>query len=831
MRLRHRIASAAAALLLLSLLGWRWSVSIGAADAETAWGAADPSWSPDGRQLVFSLFGSLWRVPAQGGAAVQITTSPGYHAHPAWSPKGDWVAFIRGNPPGGRIPNVGGSLVLVNVDTGEERELRTPFPTAGTPAWPPDASRVAIPLRESDSGAVLFEVRLVDGRVEKIQHLMQNLRGGAPWLDVSWSPEHDEIFYTAQSGGAPQVFSTRPAGPPLIVQLPLTRYKPADIALLQAVSALPDGSGAVYSADIVNGRGNYELYRVSREGGQPAALTETERDEFSPAVSPDGKRIAFVSNRPGNIDLFTMPAAGGAPAHVSLTELRFRRPAGEVKLRVLDELGQPAAARVYVRASDGRAYCPPGVPIFYYFLDPGRPRDGFFLSTGEDRFQAPAGPLELIVLKGIEYETAALTIDVPAGAAVDAVVRLRRWTNWADKGWYTGENHFHSNYNGSYYQSPRDALLWLMAEDLNAANMIVANSEGAFIHDKEFFRGAADPLSRPRNVLYYGQEYRNSFPLGHMAFLNIRKLVPPSFTSVIGSASSLDYPLNTMAAMEARKQGGLVSYVHPMGASRDVFDTMLGAKEIPIGAALGAVDSIDILPFGVGAYELWYRLLNCGFRISGGAGTDVFTNWRGINNIPGGSRQYVEVGPAMNWERWVERFREGRNFVTNGPLIAFSVNGTGMGREINLPAEGAASVRLAIEVSSRVPFDAVEWVRNGEVIGRRQFEPRTGAFRVEEDVPVTGSCWLAARVSGKPARGVSGAGGTPRAHSGVVWVKKRGAPVLVREDLELMLRWIDRLWLLLEERNNLGPEDNRKRARAMFDSARAVYREKLRSLR
>jgi len=175
--------------------------------------------------------------------------------------------------------------------------------------------------------------------------------------------------------------------------------------------------------------------------------------------------------------------------------------------------------------------------------------------------------------------------------------------------------------------------------------MVVANYKGAFAHDKEFFRGAADPLSTPRYIIYWGEEYRNHSPLGHMAFLNIKKLVPPFYTSVPGSDSPYDFPLNTMAALEARKQGGLVSYVHPAG-NRDILDTSLGAKEIPVGAALGAVDSIDILPFGDTAFELWYRLLNCGFKIAPGAGTDVFTNWCGINQIPGGAREYVEVAPS-----------------------------------------------------------------------------------------------------------------------------------------------------------------------------------------
>jgi hypothetical protein len=53
------------------------------------------------------------------------------------------------------------------------------------------------------------------------------------------------------------------------------------------------------------------------------------------------------------------------------------------------------------------------------------------------------------------------------------------------------------------------------------------------------------------------------------------------------------------------------------------------------------------------------------------------------------------------------------------------------------------------------------------------------------------------------------------------------APTLVREDLELMVRWLNRLWAYLEERNNFGPGDRRARARAMFDDAIKRYQAKL----
>jgi hypothetical protein len=51
------------------------------------------------------------------------------------------------------------------------------------------------------------------------------------------------------------------------------------------------------------------------------------------------------------------------------------------------------------------------------------------------------------------------------------------------------------------------------------------------------------------------------------------------------------------------------------------------AKELPVDVALGKVDSIDVMGSNHEAnLPLWYRLLNCGFRIPASAGTDCFLN-------------------------------------------------------------------------------------------------------------------------------------------------------------------------------------------------------------
>ncbi len=796
----------------------------GAADSDgRPWGASEPTWSPDGEQLAFSLFGSIWTVAATGGTASQLTSSGGFHEHPAWSPDGRSIAYVVGQIPRGRFAKVRGRLAVVDLEGGRERSVSLPYPTAGTPAWSGDGSKIYCPLSVPAAGALLYEVDPASNRARPLQTRPQRGPAG-PWAEAS--ADSDTVFLAGQRIGPPQVWSLPANREGFTVQYPLTRYLDEDIVVLDGVSAAPGGA-SVFSADVINGRGNFELYRVPGQGGEPEALTSTARHELSPEVSRDGARIAFASNLLGNIDLFTMPAGGGEAEHVNIEGLKFRRPSGRVRVTVVDELGQTTAARLYVEASDGKGYAPRGEPIFYYPLEPGGDRDAFFVAVGEAEFDVPAGGLRLTAVKGYEYRISSSSVDISPGETTRVSVRLERWTNWNQRGWYSGENHFHANYLGSYYQRPAQSLAWLKAMDLNAANMIVANAQGAFVHDKEFFTGEVSPLSTDRHFLFWGQEYRNSDPLGHMGFLNITSLVPPSYTSVPGSDSPYDFPLNTMAALDARRQGGLVTYMHPIGgAIRDVFDTNLGAKESVVTAALGVLDTIDLLPYGDSAYRLWYTLLNCGIRIAAGAGTDAFTNWRGINRVPGGSRQYVHVGGKMSWKRWVERYREGRSFATTGPLMTFDVNGRGVGEEAKFASGGTYRATLRVDVMSRTPIERVEFLHNGRVIesADARFAQR---FRLEKEVQVSESGWFAARVYGPGAPGLTT---QALAHSSPVYLTEGDRPTLVREDLELAVRWIDRLWAYLVERDNFGSAENRQAAREMIDRARRHYQDKLQSL-
>ena len=63
-------------------------------DVTVSVGARDPAVAPDGSTIAVSIFGKIWLVPIEGGAARQLTFGPGWDTSPAWSPDGRTIAFV-----------------------------------------------------------------------------------------------------------------------------------------------------------------------------------------------------------------------------------------------------------------------------------------------------------------------------------------------------------------------------------------------------------------------------------------------------------------------------------------------------------------------------------------------------------------------------------------------------------------------------------------------------------------------------------------------------------------------------------------------------------------
>src|SRR4029453_5863693 len=103
--------------------------------------------------------------------------------------------------------------------------------------------------------------------------------------------------------------------------------------------------------------------------------------------------------------------------------------------------------------------------------------------------------------------------------------------------------------------------------------------------------------------------------------------------------------------------------------------------------------------------RLCSRLLNCGFRIPAGAGTDAFPNFAALRGPAGLVRTYAAAGPRLTHDAFLAALKAGRTFVTNAPLVQLSVEGRAPGDELRLPAPRTPPARVAVR--SAVPLDPV----------------------------------------------------------------------------------------------------------------------------
>ena len=480
------------------------------------------------------------------------------------------------------------------------------------------------------------------------------------------------------------------------------------------------------------------------------------------------------------------------------------RPLVRLNVKIEDEAGRPANARVYLTAADGLAYAPAGA-IARYAAEAAEP---FFHSTPEFELDLPQGETVIEATRGIEYELTRQTLDLRGPREV--TLRLKRWVDMAARGWYSSDSHVHANYTAPHHQviTPDDVLNYTLAEDLHIPNLLVANSTDEFLHDERLFEGRPNKLSRGPYILYWNEEMRNAGLYGHMCFFGLKTLAEPLFTGFKGTSHEDDYPANYAPAKLAREQGGAVTYAHP-GYAPD-FDGA-SCRELPVDLALGVIDAMDVFsnnPEEV-AMELWYRLLNSGFRLGISAGSDSFTNVAD-HYVPGGHRVYAAVpGGQLDYWQWLKAYKQGRTFATNGPMLWLTVQGKAPGEDLELPA-GTHTLAVAAEMRSRVPVSAVELVVNGQVLSPA---PRT--------ITLNRSAWIAARVKGPWNRLVLN-DGELRAHTSPVYVRVGETTIANPADVRFWIGWIDKLTERTNQRQ-FRTEQRKQEVLNLFRQARAVF--------
>ena len=453
----------------------------------------------------------------------------------------------------------------------------------------------------------------------------------------------------------------------------------------------------------------------------------------------------------------------------------------------------------------------------------------YFYAPTKFSLNLPPGKYTLAIAAGFEYVPVSLTLNLPGDESLS--IKLRRWSNTTKSGWYAGDSHVHLHTGGPIQVTTRNALLAARAEGIHYVNLCVSNNVGDDIRDAELITGKPHKDSTNNHLLVFGEEMR-SMIYGHMQFFGISKFVEPQYTGFKNTPNKYDYPANYVMAANATKQGGVVTYGHPLFKGKPIpFDKNLtadnaAARELPIDAILGVCHAVDLMCYNSDedlSTELWYKLLNCGIPLAASVGTDALLD-RSTNPM-GGSRVYVNVRGKLTQKTWLDGLRKGRTFVTNGPMVQISVNGTGPGETLNLPV-GRHTVAVKATIKSLVPVDKVVFVKNGQPAATaknnlisKPGKAQTFSFTVK--LSADKSSWFAVRVHGPDHADVFD--GPVFAHTGAAFVKVGGKPIRSKTDAAYFVAWIDQLMRVVRVRNGYKTKEDRDKVLAIFQRARAKF--------
>lgn len=256
----------------------------------------------------------------------------------------------------------------------------------------------------------------------------------------------------------------------------------------------------------------------------------------------------------------------------------------------------------------------------------------YFHANGRAEAMVPAGDeVSVEVMKGFEhrFEQRKVTAAKEARTPVRVTLRPLNIPQRPGLRWVSSDLHVHMNYAGSYRNRPEKMLEQARAENLHIVHNLIVNKEQR-IPDIAYFNTKPDAASTRDAVLLHAQEFHTSF-WGHMGLLNLtRNYLLPDYSAYANTAAASLYPDNAEIAKLTHEQKGLVGYVHPFEIE-DLPDPSLDRKlshALPVDAALGNVDYLEVLGFSDhnSTASVWYRLLNLGFKVSAGAGTDAMAN-------------------------------------------------------------------------------------------------------------------------------------------------------------------------------------------------------------
>lgn len=737
-------------------------------------GPSGEAWSPDSKEVVYSMAGSLWRQKIDSTEAFQLTDGPGYDYQPDWSPDGKSVIYVS-------YQKDAMELWLLDLSTGKSVELTSGGDVNVEPRWSPDGKRIVFVSTMYNKRFHVFRADVARPKLKNVVRLTGETKSDLPRyyyspydMEISpvWMRDGKEILFVSNRG---HIYGTggfwRMRAEPGAVAREI-HYEETNWKARPDVS--PDGSRIVYSSYL--GRQWHQLWVMPANGGDSFPISYGDWDDTKARWSPDGRVLAFVSNRNGNTKLWVMALPGANQREVICEKRNYIQPHASLHLTVLDDSGDEEYARVSVTDARGKFYAPdkswvfaddgfdrsqrPFEPHYFYAVYPRN--EVFFAVPAEGRHappnshhamtvEVPLGTISIEAQRGLEQKPNRHTLAITRGDNPNVAIQLANldWKNGTNGHWISGDAHVHMNYGGAYLNDLRNLRDQAEAEGLRIVNNLIVNKEQRF-PDISYSGRELDGASDQDVLIFHGQEFHTSY-WGHRGILGLRSdTLFPGYAGYPNTAAASLYPMNADVYDMAHAQGALMGAVHPFDEVPDPFANppQKITDELPVDVALGKLDYMEIVGFSdhKSTAAVWYKLLNLGFRIPAGAGTDATTDFAApIRSQVGADRVYAWVPEwPLNIEMWFDALKRGRTFATNGPLIEFTLDGQRIGEELKYE-KPRDSVAFTAKLRSIVPVDHLEVVCNGRVVKTLKLEGARDSADVSGTLPLHESGWCLLR--------------------------------------------------------------------------------------
>jgi hypothetical protein len=506
----------------------------------------------------------------------------------------------------------------------------------------------------------------------------------------------------------------------------------------------------------------------------------------------------------------------------------------DLSVQIVDQDSQPLPCRAWVDAGGQR------------YFEPVRPssctpysRDRSFSCNGRFEISVPAGRAVVHLERGKEYAPVDQTIELVSGQASELTITLRRWIDMPAEGWFSSDMHVHLGVD-----KPPVLRQLALADDVHVTPVFtywLRGTESAWNGSWPEWTGEGEEVIdshhlTTRSNIEIERIDRNSMPGGTVGASFLYNLRRPVTADRFGE----HFPSDAELCVAARTHSPdlIIDTDKPSWA------------ETVVGAALGAYDTVQVchnhyhrantLPGSHGMIgplapdesngaeddgfffrtnNLYYRFLNCGFRLGVSGGSAI-----GVMAVPMGyNRVYAQIQGELTASKYWRAIKSGRSFATSGPLLIMTVDEQPMGSTIRRRGNSAAALNVRLHLRANEPLESLELVHDGQVIERRDLrDEETGApINITADWQVISrrSGWLAGRALFRAADGR-----LRQAHCSPIYVLVDDKPIARKQDAEYMIRWIDQLVEIAKQPGRFPRDADRDQVISVFDQATSVYK-------